>query len=155
MAATKFGRFQSSEKFEGIDKHPEVEIIHNPPEWKYVEQLLGKKLIPQPEPKAEYPSGWKPQDPEKYKKLPYFVRRTKNQMVPIYLKIQFRGMRRHTYIKNIEGDIWKAESDFIQIIKERIGNLPVYSQINEMNGLIRIKGDYVTLLQKYLLTQGL
>lgn len=150
-----FGRFQSSEKFEGIDKHPEVEIISNPPEWKYVEELLGKKLVPLPEKKEEYPSGWQPQDPKKYKQLPYYIRRSRNHMVPVYLRIKFRGTQRRTVIKNIEGDIWKANEEFIKAIKARIGNNPVYTQINEMHGVIKIKGDYVTLIQKYLLDKGL
>lgn len=155
MASINLGRFQSSEKFESIEKHPEVEIIPNPPEWKYVEQLLSKKLIPEPTPKVEYPSGWKPQDPEKYKELPYFVSRTRNHMMPVYLKIGHRGLRRRTYIRNIEGDIWQAEKDFVQVIQKRIGQCPVYTQINEMNRQIIIRGDYVTLIQKYLYSRGL
>lgn len=132
-----------------------MEIIANPPEWKYVEQLIGKKLIPKPEIKAEYPSGWKPQDPELYKQLPYYIRRSRNHMVPIYLDISYRGMRRLTIIRNIEGDIWQLEEDFKHAIRNRIGNNPVYTQINEMHGIIKIKGDYVTLLQKYVLNKGL
>lgn len=117
--------------------------------------MLGKKLIPQPELKTEYPSGWKPQDPEKYKELPYYIKRSKNHLLPVYLKVQFRGMRRRTYVKFIEGDIWQAEKDFVQAIQERIGKLPVFTQINEMNRQIIIKGDYVTLLQKFLYNKGL
>ena len=83
----KNGRFQSSEKFEGIEKHPEVEVIKNPPEWKYVEELLGLKFVPTPDEKPEYPSGWKPQDPELYKQLPYYIKRTKNHMLPVFLEI--------------------------------------------------------------------
>lgn len=151
----KYGRFQSSEKFKDIELHPEVEVIHNPPEWKYVEELLGEKLVPTPEHKSEYPSGWKPQDPEQYKKLPYYVRRTKNHMLPVFLTIRYRGFRRLTFIKNIEGDIWELEKECAEIIKERTRNNPVYSHINEMAGLIKIKGDFVTLIQKHLLNKGL
>ncbi|KAG5680262.1 hypothetical protein PVAND_009781 [Polypedilum vanderplanki] len=155
IMSIKCGRFKSSEKFQGIQNHPNVEVIENPPEWKYVEHLLGSKLIPQPETKSEYPSGWQPQNPEKYKELPYFIKRTRNFMLPVYLDVTFRGTRRKTFIKNIEGDIWKLEQDLIDVIKQRIGNNPVYSQINEMNRSITIKGDYVTLIQKYLYSIGL
>lgn len=150
-----YGRFVGSEKFEGIDRHPNVEVIENPPEWKYVEELLGQKLVPQPELKPEYPSGWKPQDPEKFKDLPYFIKRSKNHMLPVYLSITYRGFRRVTYIKNIEGDIWQLEKDCMELIRSRIGNNPVYSQINEMTRTIKIKGDYVTLIQKDLYNKGL
>lgn len=153
---SKCGRFQSSEKFQGVEQHPKVEVIENPPEWKYVEHLLGKKLIPEPTAnKNEYPSGWQPQNPEKYKELPYFVKRTKNHMLPIYLRIGFRGNRRLTTIRNIEGDIWQLEKDCINVIQQRIRNNPVYTQINEMNRSIKIKGDYVTLIQKYFYNKGL
>lgn len=152
----KYGRFQSSEKFQGIQNHPEVEVIRNPPEWKYVEELLGMKFVPTPDVKAEYPSGWKPQDPETYKHLPYYVKRTKNHMLPVFLDIKHRGFRRLTFIKHIEGDIWQLEKEVVEIIKERLNkDSPVYTQINEMTGMIKIKGDYVTLVQKYLLNKGL
>jgi large subunit ribosomal protein L49 len=117
--------------------------------------LLGKKLIPVPTSKAEYPSGWKPQDPEKYKELPYYIKRSRNHLLPVYLAIHFRGMRRRTYVRNIEGNIWQAEKDLVGAIQARIGNLPVFTQINEMNRYIIIKGDYVTLLQKFLYAKGL
>ena len=151
----KCGRFRSSEYFQGSEHHPEVEVIKNPPEWKYVEHLIEKKLIPQPEFKAEYSSGWQPQDPEKYKDLSYFIKRTRNHMLPVYLRITYRGNRRITFIKYIEGDIWKLEQECIDLIKSKTSNNPQYSQINEMNRTIKIKGDYVTLIQKYLYSKGL
>jgi large subunit ribosomal protein L49 len=152
---TKFGRFQSSEFFQGIDHHPDVEIIKNPPEWKYVEDLISKKLIPQPENESEYSSGLQPQDPQRYKDLSYYVKRTRNHMLPVYLPITHRASRRITFIKNIEGDIWKFEQECIDLIKSKNNKNPQYSQINEMNRTIKIKGDYATLIQKYLYTKGL
>jgi large subunit ribosomal protein L49 len=132
-----------------------VQVIEDPPEWKYVEYLLGNPLIPVPEKKEAYPSGWQPQDPEKYKHLPYYTKRTRNHMLPIFLTVKHRGSRRDTWIRHIEGDIWQLEQDCVKVIKERIGNNPVYSQINEMNRFIKIKGDYVTLLQKFFYRNGL
>lgn len=39
--------------------------------------------------------------------LPYFVARTKNHMVPVYLRLEeVRGIRKVTIIRHIEGDIW-------------------------------------------------
>lgn len=129
-------------------------MIHNPPEWKYVEQLINTGVVPTPIFKAEYPSGWVPPDPEKYKKLPYFVERTRNHMVPVYLNIAFHGLRRHTLLKNIEGDIWKLEKDLHDLIEQR-AKKRIYSRINEMNRRIVFKGDYVTLIQKHLIAIGL
>lgn len=128
-------------------------MIKNPPEWKYVEQLIGTNIIPKPTVKAEYPSGWTPPDPSKHKGLPYFVERTKNFMFPVYLHLTFRGQRRITVIKFIEGDIWKLEQDLNQLIEQRVGQR-VFSQINEMNRNIRFKGDFVTLIEKFLRDKG-
>lgn len=150
---SRLSSYLTSERFHGIEQHPDVEVIHNPPEWKFVEHLLGKETIPKPLVKEEYPSGWSPPDPARYKDIPYFIERTKNFMLPVYLSITFRGQRRLTKLKNIEGDIWKMEADLHQLIEKRAGRR-VYSRINEMNRQIVFKGDYVTLVQKYLLDKG-
>lgn len=150
----RLSSFKSSQQFEDIDKHPKVEVIQNPPEWKYVERLLGNKLIPKPTIKAEYPSGWAPPDPTRFKDLPYFVKRTRNYMLPVYLEIAFRGQRHISMLKNIEGDIWKLEEELHRMLENKIGKR-IFSRINEMNRTIKFKGDYVTLIQKYLLSKGL
>lgn len=131
-----------------------MEIIRNPPEWKYVEQLLGKETIPVPTVKSEYPSGWTPPDPARYKKLPYFIKRSRNYMVPVYLELSHRDQRRLSLVKNIEGDIWKLEQELHELIEKRVKKT-IYSRINEMNRQIVFKGDYVTLIQKYLISKGL
>lgn len=62
-------------------------------------------------------------------------------------------MRRVTRIKDIEGDIWKLEKDLHKLIEKRVKKT-IFSRINEMNRQIVFKGDYVTLVQKYLLEKG-
>lgn len=74
-------------------------------------------------------------------------------MLPVYLEITYRGMRRVTRIKDIEGDIWKLEKDLHKLIEKRVKKT-IFSRINEMNRQIVFKGDYVTLVQKYLLEKG-
>lgn len=145
--------YRSSEIFKGYEGHPDVEVVQNPPEWKYVQYLVGTELIAKPTMKAEYPSGWTPPNPDRYKDLPYFVGRTRNFMMPVYLTITFRGQRRVSRIKLIEGDIWKLEADLNKMIEKRV-NKRIFSQINEMTRQIVFKGDYVTLIQKYLLQKG-
>lgn len=46
---------------EDPSRYTDYEIIYNPEEWKYVERLMPVKWIPDPTPKEDYPSGWKPQ----------------------------------------------------------------------------------------------
>jgi large subunit ribosomal protein L49 len=130
-----------------------VEVIKNPPEWKYVEELLGHSTIPKPTVKAEYPSGWCPPDPMRSKQLPYHIDRTKNFMLPVYMHVAFRGFKRTTKVRRIEGDIWKLEEDLRRAIEARTGKRS-YSRINEMNRTIFFKGDYVTLIEKYLVDKG-
>lgn len=151
---SRFSSFRSSENFQKIEKHPEVEVSYDPPEWKYVEELLGQSIIPIPREKAEYPSGWLPPDLAKNKNLAYFVERTRNYMLPVYLEIKFRGHRRLSVVRNIEGDIWKLEEELHELIERKAGKR-IYSRINEMNRKIVFKGDYVTLIQKYLMSKGL
>lgn len=140
--------------FKGYENHPDVEVVQNPPEWKYVEHLLGPTTIPIPTVKAEYPSGWCPPDPARYKDLPYYVARSRNFMYPVYLVITFRGQRRCTVVRQIEGDIWKLEAELHKMIEKRVGK-KIYSQVNEMNRKIVFKGDYVTLVTKFFREQGL
>lgn len=131
-----------------------MEVVQDPSQWKYVQDLLGSSTIPKPTVKASYPSEWSPPDMEKLKKLPYFVARTKNFMLPVYLEITFRCTRRCSIVKNIEGDIWHLERELAKLIESK-SNKPCYSRVNEMNRQIKFKGDFVTLIQKYLVSKGL
>lgn len=147
--------YNSSPFLDDIDTStlPEVEIVQNPPEWKYVERLLTSALtVPVPTPKAEYPSGWKPQtvDPSQ---ATYMIHRTKNHMVPIYLKIQQRGYRRITIIKNIQGDIWALAEDLRAFLEDYTGRL-VLIRVQEFSGQIWIRKDYVNLVKDYLVQKG-
>lgn len=148
--------FRSSEPIGNIEKdHPQVEILRNPIEWKYVENILAKSIVPEPEKKEEYPSGWKPQlENEIIQKLPYFVGRTKNHMIPVYLNTTFRGTRRITKLRRIQGDIWHLEENLRQAIEKTIGKR-IVTRINEMSGQIWFKGDYVNIIKDYLMAQGL
>ncbi|XP_031626672.1 probable 39S ribosomal protein L49, mitochondrial [Contarinia nasturtii] len=135
-----------------LNAQPLIEVLKNPPEWKYVEQILPKLTVPSVTPKAEYPSGWVPQHPDGHSH-PYFVRRNRNHMVPVYLSIDRRGTWRKTYVKFISGDIWKLHKDLMDYIeyymckKER-------SRVNEFTRQIIINGDYVNLIKDYLIQKG-
>lgn len=135
-----------------MNAQPDIEIIKNPPEWKYVERVLRRKIIPVPESKAEYPSGWTPQQPTAFQQ-PYFVTRTRNYMVPVYLRIGHRGWKRTTTIKNITGDIWTLYHDVMHHIKEYMAR-DERAQVNEFTRQIIINGDYVNLIKDFLISKG-
>lgn len=147
--------YNQSPFLDDIDKStlPEVEIVKNPPEWKYVERLLSNAVtVPVPSPKAEYPSGWKPQtiDPSQAR---YMIHRNKNHMMPIYLKIQHRGYRRITIVKYIQGDIWALAEDLRAFLEDYTGR-KILIRVHEFSGQLWIRRDFVNLIKDYLMEQG-
>lgn len=110
-------------------------------------------LVPTPTIKKEYPSGWKPQN-FNVENSEFFVARTKNHMPPVYLIRKFRGMRRLTAVKRIQGDIWTLEVELKDAIEKHIGK-KIASRVNEMVGCIYFKGDYVNFVKEYLNKKGL
>ncbi|XP_005189786.1 large ribosomal subunit protein mL49 [Musca domestica] len=154
--STRFSSYNSSDKVQALEEYPEVEILRNPPEWKYVERLLPKPVIPKVAQKSEYPSGWKPQSMglKDMDKLEYYVARSRNHMVPVYLETTFRGQRRVTVVKHVQGNVWQLEKELRTIVeKERNGKLCA-TRVNEMSGQIRIHGDYVDVVREYLKSKG-
>lgn len=129
------------------------EVSKNPNEWKYVESILPPKVIPQPKPLAEYPSGWKPQE-NITEDLPFYITRTKNHMIPVYLKISQRGTKRLTYVKKIQGDIWLMEKKLLEFL-QREEIRPIRSQVNELARHICFHGDYVNAIKYYLMKNNL
>lgn len=134
---------------EDLDKlNTKYEVSKDPEEWKYVERALPLTIIPEPVAKETYPSGWKPQTNE-VKNRPYFIERTKNHMIPVYLDISQRGVRRHTVIKRIQGDINLFEKELVKFLQKESFQ-PIRSQVNEFAGYIRINGDFVNATKYFL-----
>lgn len=129
------------------------EKTNDPKDWKYVERILPPKTVPPPKELSEYPSGWKPQLSD-IKKLPYYIPRSRNHMIPVYLKIDNRGLRRLTYVKHIQGDIWLLEKELVNFLQQDQIR-PIRSQVDELNAWICIHGDYVNAIKYYLLKKNL
>ncbi|KAF4518431.1 hypothetical protein B566_EDAN002084 [Ephemera danica] len=123
-------------------------------EWRFVERLLPSKRIPDPPVREFYPSGWIPPRPEINSKFPYFVERTKCHLTPVYLATSHRGMRRITLLRRIRGDVWQLQADLDALLKEKFPNQPPATQLNELQCRLRIKGDHVALVNKFLLDRG-
>lgn len=87
------------------------------------------------------------------KQLPYMVERTKNHMVPVYLRLTQRGLRKVTLVKNIQGDIFKLEEEMRRYVEMRAGKV-VGTQINEPAGLIKFRGDHVSNCRRFLDSKG-
>lgn len=82
--------------------------------------------------------------------MPFIVQRTKNHMVPVYLRIRQRGQKRRTIIKNIYGDAWllaKQLKDFLQRLHP---NEVIGMKLHEASGKIIIHGDHVSDVKLWL-----
>lgn len=123
-------------------------VTNDPIDWKYVERILPPLVIPQPTEKDSYPSGWKPQG-KNLNHRPYFVKRTKNHMLPVYLRLAQQGIRRHTLIKKIQGDVFLLEKELKEFLQTESVK-PIRSQVHEFAGYIRINGDFVNACKYWL-----
>lgn len=124
----------------------------NPPEWKYVERALAVKTIQKPLEKTEYPSGWRPQQPEAFT-YPFYLKRTRSHMVPVYLDLGFRNMRKRTIIRYISGDIWALHTELYDYVTYYMARKQ-RTRVNEYTGTISFAGDHVNLIRDYLMKKG-
>ncbi|XP_076648173.1 mitochondrial ribosomal protein L49 [Halictus rubicundus] len=149
----RWGSYTTSPEYKDPSKYTDYEVTRDPKEWEYVERLLKPKIIPEPQfENKEYPSGWKPPTakPEDY---PYYIRRSRNFMQPVYLHTYNRGMRRLTILKNIQGDIWALETELKEHMRNETGR-PIGVRINELVGIIKFRGDFVSLIKRWMDSKG-
>ncbi len=127
----------------------------------HVLKLIGNPIVPEPPKHETYPtpSGWVPTNLEKASKLPYYVLRSRFHNFPIYALEREGGTRKLTKIKYIEGDIWQFDKDlrkFIEDCLERDSGKKekIYSQVNEIQRQVVVKGHYQPLVNKFFLECG-
>ncbi|KAK2580327.1 hypothetical protein KPH14_001225 [Odynerus spinipes] len=149
----RWSTYKSSPVYKDPSHYTDYDVSKDPVEWSYVERLMRYKTIPKP-PSTDktLPSGWKPAT-AKLEDHPYFVQRTKNHMKPVYLERSFRGMRRVTYIRKIQGDIWKFEEELKKYVEEKVGKR-IGSRVNELIGEVRFRGDFVSHVKRWLDSKG-
>ncbi|XP_041981319.1 probable 39S ribosomal protein L49, mitochondrial [Aricia agestis] len=151
-AARTYSNYADSPFVRKVTEQYEFDITKDPADWKFVERLLPLESIPQFTPKEKYPSGWIPPK-EEAKNLPYFIARTKNHEVPIYLNRSYRGQRQISKIKHIEGDIW-AMNDEIKAYLKNTHKRYVETRVHELGKFIEVKGDFVTSLHNWAYSKG-
>lgn len=135
-----------------------IEILTNSEQWKFVERLISTKVVNQSPDSINdepLPSGWKPQKSLQYlkKNYSYYVSRTKNHQIPCYLMSTFRGNRKVTKLRRIEGDIWALEKD-LRAVLEKTSNQKIESRVNEMSGQLDFKGAHVSTITDILMEKG-
>lgn len=77
-------------------------------------------------------------------------------MHPVYMVMSKRGMKKLTYVRKIQGDIWQLESELKEYLQKRKLSLVnvVSSRINELAGVIIFRGDYVSQVNRWLEEKG-
>lgn len=74
-------------------------------------------------------------------------------MVPVYLDLGFRNMRKRTLIKNINGDIWALHKELYDYVTYYMARKQ-RTRVNEFTGTIIFAGDHVNLIKDYLVSKG-
>jgi large subunit ribosomal protein L49 len=141
--------------------HEFTKVVESKEEFVHVLKLIGNPIVPEPPKHETYPtpSGWVPTNLEKASKLPYYVLRSRFHNFPIYALEREGGTRKLTKIKYIEGDIWQFDKDlrkFIEDCLERDSGKKekIYSQVNEIQRQVVVKGHYQPLVNKFFLECG-
>ncbi|GFN82830.1 39S ribosomal protein l49, mitochondrial [Plakobranchus ocellatus] len=153
-------RHQSTSSSEGQDVDDllkDFEISHE--EFRFVEQVLPSPTVPDLIEPSEFPtpSGWFPPNESLQAQQKYFVRRTKNHMLPVYcqMKNTWYGTTHYVSIKKIEGDIWALEADLREHVLKTTGQKKVNTQVHEVGRFIRVRGQHRDLIAKFLLERGM
>ncbi|XP_015587284.1 probable 39S ribosomal protein L49, mitochondrial [Cephus cinctus] len=150
----RWSNYKSSEKYDESKEYAKFEISKDPKEWAFVEQVLRKPTVPlPPKDKTHFPSGWVPQtaNPKTY---PYFVQRTKNHMQPIYLDKSFRGMRKLTVIRRIQGNIWALEAELKEYLEQKVRK-KMGARVHEPACTLVFHGDHVSRVKEFLTAKGM
>ncbi|XP_063418586.1 large ribosomal subunit protein mL49-like [Mytilus trossulus] len=127
-------------------------------EFKFVEKILPRRIIPELPVHASYPtpSGWVPPYREKTKDLPYSVERNKNHNLPVYVKqTTLRGTKITTVINRVHGDIWQFEKDLKSHIEETVGmRFALLTEVSEVTRRVTLKGNHVETVGRWLIDKG-
>ncbi|XP_022184108.1 probable 39S ribosomal protein L49, mitochondrial [Nilaparvata lugens] len=148
----RYSSFGSSKLQGDPEEYTKYEIFKEPPEWRFVERLIPPPTVPVPRIRDVYHSDWVPQT-AKPGQLPYFLERTKNHQLPVFLIISHRGTRRLTHVKNISGDVW-ALADQLSAHLNKLHKRNVGIRVDEVSGKIIFRTDVYSDVVVWLLEKG-
>uniref|UniRef100_A0A0N5CD45 Large ribosomal subunit protein mL49 n=1 Tax=Strongyloides papillosus TaxID=174720 RepID=A0A0N5CD45_STREA len=131
-------------------------------DWSLVERLMPLETIPpMPDISGYSPSGWKAPSKE-FNGLPYAVSRRRDHMLPLYLERRRDKLNEKTMdyeyveivtMKQISGDIFACEKDLKQYLEEKVSH-PVATSVDELKGIIKVKGADRSVLEQFLYDNG-
>ncbi|KAF0560682.1 ribosomal protein L49/IMG2 [Gigaspora margarita] len=90
----------------------------------------------------------------KYVQYPYYIHRTSNKSLPVYIDIKNGRTRILTILRRIEGDIQALRDDIKKDLFPKDHSIHSKVTINHTNNNVVIKGDYCFVLKKWLMDKG-
>lgn len=87
---------------------------------------------------------------------PYYIKRSYNHMLPVYLNISNRGLKRRTSLRHIHGDIYALAEDVRAYLQAKQGDTwhQVEMKISEIAGEITFRGDHLNNIRIWLEEKG-
>ena len=130
--------------------------------WDHIKRLIPKETIPpMPTGPGPYPSGWQPPK-NPIPNLPYFIGRTRYHLPPLYLERRRDQLNPNTMdfeyaeivtMKEISGDIFACEKDLKTFVESEVGH-PIATYVDELKGVIKVRGAPRHVLEKFVFRQG-
>lgn len=117
-----------------------------------MERLAFPTTVPQPTPKEEYPSRWKPRREDADASV-YDVLRTKNAMLPVYLRKKLINSPRLTVVRRVRGDVGALRDDLVAYVERTTGER-IAARAHEVYSQVEIRGDYYYRCTEFLLSKG-
>ena len=141
-----------------IDQHipRDFEVSSDQSEWAYVERLLPLKVIPKlppaPNKDGSYPSGFVAPK-RKAGEFPYHVSRTRSHMLPVYTDFNREDLLITTIIGRCDGDLHQLKAELVDFLTKRYER-EFMSQVAELYGKIKFRGDFEDDFKEFLLDKG-
>ena len=132
-------------------------VSKDPKEWAFVERLMPIRSVVKTDFEyKEYPSGFVPPNPEIREgksELSYWVGRSRNCMLPVYVKRLPEEDMVYTQVDKCEGDMYHLRDDMQQFLVDRYEQ-EFPSQVAELYGRIKFLGDFEQEFKEFLLNKG-
>lgn len=75
-------------------------------------------------------------------------------MLPVYLKVGNRGLRKLTIVRHIKGDIWAFEQELKEHLLKKLDRKTIGTQVDEVAGKIIFRGDFVYFITDWFKQKG-
>lgn len=126
-----------------------------------MERLFPQTVIPTVEGTDTLPSGFKPASispEEAIEKYQYFVGRTVNHMIPVYLQVDSKGPKAETEelltkVRKVEGNLFQLRLDLDQFLHDRY-KMKFPCQVSELQGQLIYLGDFEEEFKEFLQAKG-